>query len=66
MTLPLPPGAAAALIASLGDSGEPLRELGDRDAQALAAGPVLGLLTCAAADPASLDSARGWPGNGWH
>jgi nitroreductase len=45
MTLPLPPDAAAALITALSTSGEPLKQLGERDAQALAAGPLIGLLT---------------------
>jgi molybdopterin/thiamine biosynthesis adenylyltransferase/nitroreductase len=47
MTLPLPPARAAALIAALGRSGEPLREMGERDAEAIAAGPLAGLLTTA-------------------
>ncbi|HLK77847.1 MAG TPA: ThiF family adenylyltransferase [Streptosporangiaceae bacterium] len=47
MTLPLPPDAADALIAALRTSGEPLRQMGERDAQALAAGPLIGLLTSA-------------------
>jgi hypothetical protein len=46
MTVPPHPGARA-LITALGASGEPLREMGERDAQALAAGPLLGLLTSA-------------------
>ena len=46
MTVPPHPGARA-LIAALSASGEPLREMGERDAQALAAGPLLGLLTSA-------------------
>jgi ThiF family len=33
------------LITALSTSAEPLRELGERDAQALSAGPVIGLLT---------------------
>jgi hypothetical protein len=42
----LPPGLdAAALIAALSASGEPLTEMGERDAQALAAGPLIGVLT---------------------
>lgn len=45
MTLPLPPEAADALISALRASGEPLRQMGERDAQALAAGPLIGLLT---------------------
>ena len=45
MTMPLPPDAAAALIKALGSSAGPLRQLGERDAQALAAGPLIGLLT---------------------
>ena len=45
MTMPLPPDAAAALIKALGSSAEPLQQLGERDAQALAAGPLIGLLT---------------------
>lgn len=51
MTLPLPPAAAGALVAALAESGKPLAELGERDAQALAAGPVLGLLTSAEQSP---------------
>jgi nitroreductase len=47
MTLPLPPAAADALITALRASGEPLRQMGERDAQALAAGPLIGLLTSA-------------------
>ena len=47
MTLPLPPDAAGALITALRRSGEPLTEMGERDAQALAAGPLIGLLTSA-------------------
>lgn len=46
MTVP-PHVDAAALIAALGTSGAPLAELGELDAQALAAGPVIGLLTSA-------------------
>jgi nitroreductase len=34
-------------------SGEPLRQLGERDAQALAAGPLIGLLTSAEETPAA-------------
>ena len=45
MTLPLPPDAAEALITALNTSGEPLKQMGERDAQALAAGPLIGLLT---------------------
>ena len=45
MTTPLPPDAAAALIKALGSSAEPLQQLGERDAQALAVGPLIGLLT---------------------
>jgi nitroreductase len=45
MTVPLPPDAAAALIAALSISAEPLKDMGERDAQALAAGPLIGLLT---------------------
>ncbi|HLN70253.1 MAG TPA: ThiF family adenylyltransferase [Streptosporangiaceae bacterium] len=45
MTVPLPPDAAEALITALSTSGEPLKQMGERDAQALAAGPLLGLLT---------------------
>ena len=48
MTLPLPPDAADALITALRTSAEPLRQMGERDAQALAAGPLIGLLTSAA------------------
>jgi hypothetical protein len=47
MTVPLPPDAAEALITALGTSGEPLKQMGERDAQALAAGPLIGLLTSA-------------------
>ena len=47
MTMPLPPAAAESLIAALSRSGEPLLQMGERDAQALAAGPLLGLLTSA-------------------
>ena len=47
MTMPLPPDAADALIAALGRSGETLKEMGERDAQALAAGPLAGLLSTA-------------------
>jgi nitroreductase len=47
MTLPLPPEAVAALITALRTSGEPLTRMGERDAQALAAGPLIGLLTSA-------------------
>ena len=36
-----------ALIAALSASGEPLKELGELDAQALAAGPLIGLLSSA-------------------
>jgi nitroreductase len=44
----LPPGLnAGALIAALRTSGEPLREMGERDAHALAAGPLIGVLTSA-------------------
>ena len=48
MTLPLPPDAADALITALRTSGEPLEQMGERDAQALAAGPLIGLLTSTA------------------
>ncbi|MGH3150606.1 MAG: Acg family FMN-binding oxidoreductase, partial [Streptosporangiaceae bacterium] len=47
MTLPLPPDAAQALITALSMSAEPLNQMGERDAQALAAGPLVGLLTSA-------------------
>ena len=47
MTLPLPAAATDALITALRVSGEPLRQMGERDAQALAAGPLIGLLTSA-------------------
>jgi nitroreductase len=47
MTVPLPPDAAGALIAALSVSGEPLKQMGERDAEALAAGPLAGLLTSA-------------------
>ena len=51
----LPPGLnATALIAALRASGEPLVEMGERDAQALAAGPLIGLLT------SSEDSRPAW------
>jgi hypothetical protein len=46
MTVP-PDADAHALIAALSTSGEPLREMGERDAQALAAGPLIGLLASA-------------------
>src|SRR5215469_12513080 len=46
MTVP-PHTDARALITALSASGEPLREMGERDAQALAAGPLIGLLTSA-------------------
>jgi hypothetical protein len=46
MTVPPHPDAGA-LIAALSVSGEPLREMGERDAQVLAAGPMIGLLTSA-------------------
>jgi hypothetical protein len=45
MTLPMRPDAADALITALSISGEPLKELGERDARALATGPLVGLLT---------------------
>ena len=45
MTVPLPPDAAEALITALSTSGEPLKQMGERDAQALVAGPLIGLLT---------------------
>ncbi len=45
MTVPLAPDAAEALITALSSSGEPLKQMGERDAQALAAGPLIGLLT---------------------
>ena len=48
MTMPLPPDAAGALIAALGGSGEPLKEMGERDAGALSAAPLAGLLSTAA------------------
>jgi hypothetical protein len=42
----VPPGLdARALIAALTTSGEPLNDMGERDAQALAAGPLIGVLT---------------------
>lgn len=41
----LPPPIGAALIEALRVSGEPLIELGERDVLALAAGPLIGLLT---------------------
>ncbi len=47
MAVPLPPDTAGALIAALGRSGEPLKDMGERDAEALAAGPLAGLLTSA-------------------
>jgi nitroreductase len=46
MTVPPHPDARA-VITALSTSGEPLREMGERDAQALAAGPLIGLLTSA-------------------
>jgi hypothetical protein len=46
MTVPPHPDAPA-LIAALSASGEPLKELGERDAQALAAGPLIGVLSSA-------------------
>lgn len=46
MTVPPHPDARA-LITALSTSGEPLKEMGERDAQALAAGPLIGLLTSA-------------------
>jgi nitroreductase len=49
MTVP-PHQDARALVAALSASGEPLQELGERDAQALAAGPLIGLLTSAEED----------------
>jgi ThiF family len=61
MTLPLPPDAAAALITALRRSGEPLLQMGERDAQALAAGPVLGLLTSAEdTEPAWILAGLAW------
>ena len=45
MTMPLPPDDAEGLITALSASGEPLKHMGERDAQALAAGPLIGLLT---------------------
>ena len=48
MALPMPQDAVGALISALSRSGEPLTEMGERDAQALAAGPLIGLLTSAA------------------
>jgi nitroreductase len=47
MAVPLAPDTAGALIAALGRSGEPLKDMGERDAEALAAGPLAGLLTSA-------------------
>ena len=48
MTMPLPPDAARALIAALGRSGQPLKDMGERDAEALSAGPLVGLLSTVA------------------
>ncbi len=47
MAVPLPPDAAGALIGALGRSVQPLKDMGERDAEALAAGPLAGLLTSA-------------------
>jgi nitroreductase len=61
MTVPLPPGAATALVNALGTSGAPLREMGEREAQALAAGPVIGLLTSAEdTEPAWVRAGLAW------
>ena len=61
MTLPVPPDAAGALITALRRSGEPLAEIGERDAQALAAGPLIGLLTSAAdTHPAWVRAGLAW------
>jgi ThiF family len=49
MTVP-PHLDARALIIALKTSGEPLKEMGERDALALAAGPLIGLLTSAEDD----------------
>jgi len=49
MTMP-PHLDGRALITALSASGEPLKEMGERDAQALAAGPLIGLLTSAEED----------------
>jgi hypothetical protein len=54
MTVPLPPDAAGALIAALSVSGEPLKHMGERDAEALAAGPLAGLL------PSAEDTEAAW------
>ena len=53
MTLPMPREMAEAMISALRSSGSPLREMGVRDADAIAAGPVVGLLTTVADDMAS-------------
>jgi ThiF family len=53
MTLPLPPAAAEALITALSASGAPLTDLGERDARAIAAGPLIGLLTSTQDDEAA-------------
>jgi hypothetical protein len=61
MAPPLPPDAAGALIAALSRSGEPLKQMGELDAQALAAGPLTGLLTAAAdTQQAWVRSGRAW------
>jgi hypothetical protein len=52
MTLP-PHPEAQDLITALSKSAAPLRELGERDAQALSSGPLIGLLTSAADDQAT-------------
>ena len=50
----LPPGLdAAALITALSASAGPLREMGERDAQAFAAGPLIGVLTSPADNKAA-------------
>jgi hypothetical protein len=57
----LPPPVGAAVIAALRNSGEPLIEMGERDARALAAGPLIGLLTSQADTPAAwLRAGLGW------
>jgi ThiF family len=60
MTVPLPPDAAAALIKALGSSAEPLKQLGERDAQALAAGPLIGLLTSTGETEETEDTWAAW------
>ncbi len=61
MTLPLLSDAADALIVALSRSGGPLLDLGERDAAALAAGPMIGLLT----SEADAEDAWGRTGLAW-